>query len=90
MIVSPREKRESRFCLGGKKEISHRAFDFLVATKRLYNSVSVRPSVGRYVTRLLFGLLGATYAVCTALFSGTQLTESFHDFPMNIPYKATL
>ena len=50
----------------------------LVATKRLYKSVcpsvgpSVRRSVGRsvrpYVTLLLFGLLGATNAVYTALF----------------------
>ena len=42
---------------------------FLVATKRLYKSVC--PSVGRsvrpYVMLLLFGRLGATYAVYTAL-----------------------
>ena len=49
---------------------------FLVATKRLYMRVSVRPSVGpsdgrmdgRSVTSSLFGLLGATNAVYTALF----------------------
>ena len=43
---------------------------FLVAMKRLYKSVcpSVRPSVRMSVMLLLFGLLGATYAVHTALF----------------------
>ena len=43
---------------------------FLVATKRLYKSVcpSVGPWVGPYVMLLLFGLLGATNAVYTALF----------------------
>ena len=48
-------------------------FFFLVATKRLYKSVcpsvgpSVRPSVRMSVMLLLFGLLGATNAVYTAL-----------------------
>ena len=41
--------------------------NFLVATKpSVYPSV--RPSVGRLVMRFCFCLLGATNAVCTALF----------------------
>ena len=38
---------------------------FIVVTKPFY--ISVRWSDGRYVMLLLFGLLGATYAVYTAL-----------------------
>ena len=44
---------------------------FLVATKRLYMSVcpSVGPSVGWLVTLLFFGLLGATNAVYSILYT---------------------
>ena len=49
---------------------------FLVATKRLYKSVC--PSVGPYVMLLLFGLLGATYAVYTALFFIDLLFNFYH------------
>jgi len=59
-------------------DIDYRINAFLVATKRLYKSVcpSVRWSVGPYVMLSLFGLLGATYAVYTALFI-TQLAQTF-------------